>query len=160
MQIGFILSLIFAIIVALFAVLNSEPVSIRLFWQKYEFSQGIVILGSAALGAVIVLILGVFGNIRTKLKIHDLNNQIKGLTSENEDLKNQLSLIQGDKSVNIEGYEASLDNSNNSNLNQEHNLDQPIECNLNITYNEQCIFYYEYVILWLILYKKGKTHYL
>lgn len=123
MQIGFILSLIFAIIVALFAVLNSEPVSIRLFWQKYEFSQGIVILGSAALGAVIVLILGVFGNIRTKLKIHDLNNQIKGLTSENEDLKNQLSLIQGDKSVNIEGYEASLDNSNNSNLNQEHNLD-------------------------------------
>lgn len=124
MQIGFILSLIFAIIVALFAVLNSEPVSIRLFWQKYEFSQAIVILGSAALGAVIVLILGIFGNIRTKLKIHDLNNQIKGLTSENEDLKNQLNLIHSDKNANIpDGYDASLASSKNSDLNQAHNLD-------------------------------------
>ncbi len=97
MQIGFIVSLVFAIIVALFAVMNSEPVFIRLFWGKYEFSQAIVILGSAALGAVTVVLLGVFGSIRKKLKIHELNNHIKVLEQENADLKKQLDLAHPDK---------------------------------------------------------------
>jgi len=41
MQIWFIFSLVFAVFVALFAVLNSEIVTIRVLWAKYELSQSV-----------------------------------------------------------------------------------------------------------------------
>ena len=76
MQIWFVFSLIFAAIVTLFAVLNAEVVTIKLFWANYELSQSLVILMSAALGSVITIFLGVFSRIKSKIKIMELNSQL------------------------------------------------------------------------------------
>lgn len=87
MQILFIFSLIFAILVSIFAVMNSEPVTIKLLWKQFQFSQAIVILGSAVFGAVIVALLGVFNKVKSTLKIRELQNKIKSLEKEIEELK-------------------------------------------------------------------------
>jgi uncharacterized integral membrane protein len=90
MQIWFIVSLLFSVIVAVFAVLNSSVVSINLMFQSFETPQSIVILGSAALGAVIVLFLGVFSKVKTTLKIRELNNALKAAEKKNDLLGNSI----------------------------------------------------------------------
>ncbi len=88
MQVLFIFSLIFAILVSIFAVMNSDPVTIKILWKQYEFSQAIVILGSAAFGAIIVAFLGIVNRVKTRLKVRELQNKIKGLEKELEELGN------------------------------------------------------------------------
>ena len=90
MQIWFIVSLLFSVIVAIFAVLNSSIVTINLVFQSFEMSQSIVILGSAAFGAVIVLFLGLFNKIKTSLKIRELSNTLKASEKKNELLSNSI----------------------------------------------------------------------
>lgn len=87
MQVLFIFSLVFAILVSIFAVMNSDPVTIKLLWKQYEFSQAIVILGSAAFGAIIVALLGIVNRVKTTLKVRELQNKIKGLEKELEELR-------------------------------------------------------------------------
>lgn len=92
MQILFILSLIFAILVSIFAVMNSDPVTIKLLWKQFEFSQAIIILGSAAIGATIVALLGMVNRVKSSLKIRELQNRIKGLEKQLEEFKPPESL--------------------------------------------------------------------
>lgn len=87
MQILFIFSLIFAILVSIFAVMNSDPVTIKLLWKQFEFSQAIVILGSAAFGAIIVALMGMVSRVKSTLKVRELQNKIKGLEKEVEELR-------------------------------------------------------------------------
>ena len=84
MQIWFVVSLIFSIIVVVFAALNSEVVTIKLFWVNYELSQSVVILISAAFGAAIAIFLGLFSQLKSKLKIRALESNL-----ENADIKNR-----------------------------------------------------------------------
>lgn len=90
MQIWFIISLLFSVIVAFFAVLNSSVVSINLFFQSFELSQSIVILVSAVSGAIIVLFLGLFSKVKSSLKIRELNNALKISEKKNELLSNSV----------------------------------------------------------------------
>ncbi len=87
MQILFVISLLFAILVSIFAVMNSDTVTIRLLWREYPFSQAIVILGSASVGAIIVALLGTFNKIKSSFKIRELNNKVKSLEKEIDELK-------------------------------------------------------------------------
>ncbi len=91
MQIWFIFSLIFSLIVALFAVLNSNVVTIRLLFKNYHLSQSMVILGSAVFGAIIVFFIGIFNNLKLKLKIRELNNTIKILEKNIEQLNTKIN---------------------------------------------------------------------
>lgn len=79
MQFGFIMSLVFAILIALFAVQNSNVVTIQLIFWKVELSQSVVILASAAIGAIIAAFLSIFKRFKSSLKIRELNHQIKEL---------------------------------------------------------------------------------
>ncbi len=88
MQIWFVFSLIFAAIVTLFAVLNADVVTIKLFWSNFELSQSLVILMSAALGSVITIFLGIFSRIKSRIKIMDLNSQL-GIANQKIDLLNK-----------------------------------------------------------------------
>jgi len=92
MRIWFVFSLIFSVLVAAFAVLNSNVVPIRLYWVDYQLSQSLVILLSALLGALIALFLGIFSKIRSTLKIRDLNFVVKNLEQKISDLNNQNTL--------------------------------------------------------------------
>ncbi|MTI70958.1 MAG: LapA family protein [Firmicutes bacterium] len=91
MQIGFILSLIFAIIVTVFAIQNAGDVEIKFLYAKVEISQALVIFISAALGAIIVTILGLFREFKSKMKIKDLNKTISKLSEENNRYEEQLT---------------------------------------------------------------------
>lgn len=96
MQLWFIFSLIFAIFVTLFAVMNADPVQIKLVFKEYQLSQALVIFISAALGAITVTFLGLVKQIRSSLKIKELSRQVKTLKDENDKLKEKVSSIEND----------------------------------------------------------------
>ncbi|SHJ51096.1 LapA family protein [Paramaledivibacter caminithermalis] len=120
MQILFVFSLVFAILVSLFAVMNSDPVTIKLLWKQYRFSQAIVILGSAAIGAIIVALLGIFSKVKSSLKIRELNNKIRKLEREIQEPKsfeNSYEDIRQGSNVNN-----NLDNIDNDTIKEQMNI--------------------------------------
>ncbi len=82
MQIYFILSLLFSVVVALFAVINSDIIEISYFLGKIEVAQSVVILVSAAFGALIMGLFAVFSKFKSGLKTMKLNGRIKTLERE------------------------------------------------------------------------------
>ena len=90
MEKGFILSLIFAGIVGLFALSNGEKVAIDLIFTKVEMSQAIVIFISAFLGAIIVAILGLVKDLKYKKTIREITKEIETIKEEKKGLIDQL----------------------------------------------------------------------
>jgi uncharacterized integral membrane protein len=97
MQVWFIFSLIFSLIVAAFAVLNSEVVTVKLFWANFELSQSVVILVSAALGASVTFFLSLFSKIKSTLKIRELSIALK-------DAEKKVALLNNS----VKGYELKI----------------------------------------------------
>lgn len=89
MRIWFVFSLFFSVLVAIFAVLNSNVVLIKLYWVDYQLSQSLVILLSAVLGALIATFSGIFSKIKSTLKIRELNFIVKSLEQKIIELTNQ-----------------------------------------------------------------------
>ncbi len=83
MQVWFVFSLIFSIIVVAFAALNSEVVTIKFFWVNYDLSQSVVILLSAACGAAIAIFLGLFSKIKSSLRIRALTSNLEDAETKN-----------------------------------------------------------------------------
>lgn len=76
MQLYIIIGLIFALLVAAFAVQNATKVDIRfLLWEFKGISLALVVLGAAAGGALIVFILGVGRELRHTLRVRELSHQ-------------------------------------------------------------------------------------
>ena len=90
MEKGFILSLIFAGIVGIFALSNSERVSIDLIFTTLEISQAIVIFISAFLGAIIVAILGWVKDLKYKKRIKELTRENDMIQEDRSNLLGQL----------------------------------------------------------------------
>lgn len=90
MEKGFILSLIFAGIVGIFALSNSEKVAIDLILTRVEISQAIVIFISAFLGAIIVAFLGWVKGLKFKKIIKELNREKDSIEEEKNKLMSQL----------------------------------------------------------------------
>ena len=88
MQIWFVISLVFSAVITIFAVLNADVVTIRLFWVNYDLSQSLVILISAAFGAIITIFLGIFSKIKFSLKIRELNSELGSAHKKIELLSN------------------------------------------------------------------------
>lgn len=86
MEKGFILSLILAAIVGVFALSNGERVEIDLIFTEVFMSQAIVIFISTFLGAVIVAILGWMKSWKYKRQIKDLNKKIISADAEKNNL--------------------------------------------------------------------------
>ncbi len=87
MQIILVFALVFALLVAIFALSNANEVIIRLPWGSYPMSQALVILGSAAFGAIVVLMLGLFSQIKARIRIWEYKGKVKKLEKELIDLK-------------------------------------------------------------------------
>lgn len=89
-----ILSLICSLLMAIFAIQNAGLVTIQLFWITTEVPLVLVILGSTIAGALVMLLLAIWRELRLKLKTKQtlkdettnkvLTNQ-KSLTSQSED---------------------------------------------------------------------------
>lgn len=91
MQKGFILSLVFAAIIAVFALNNSGKVLIDLFFTEIEMSQAIIIFISALLGAVIVAILGWVKSFKVKKESKDCHKEVNKIEEDNKELRNLLT---------------------------------------------------------------------
>lgn len=83
----FILGIIFALIVATFAVINVDPVTVNYLFGKAQWPLVLVILGSVFMGGVIVGAVGLF-------RIYVLQRKFKALEKENTQLKAELTSIQ------------------------------------------------------------------
>lgn len=82
MQLGFIVILIMAIFVAIFAIQNGTPVPVDLFLARYEMPLAVIMMFCLILGAVIVLILGAFRQFKKSSELKDLKNKIKALEND------------------------------------------------------------------------------
>lgn len=102
MQFIIVISMIFALFIALFAIQNATVITINFLWYKFNLSQAVVILGSALFGILIMLPFDIVKRVRFRIKINELNSKIKKLdeelsiaketiikTKEDLDLKNQ-----------------------------------------------------------------------
>lgn len=89
-EIKFIISLIFSILVAVFAIQNSGNVEVRFFLAQFTISQAVVILVSAIVGAIIVLLLGLIKQIKQNMKIKQLSKEVNNLTNEKDELEAKL----------------------------------------------------------------------
>jgi len=80
-QLYLVLGILFALIVAIFAVQNTEKVVIYfLFWQMQEASKVIIILASAAFGALAMFFLGFMWSYKKIKRIRQLEAEIADLT--------------------------------------------------------------------------------
>ena len=63
-----IVTLVVALLVAIFAVQNAAPVAIQFFWMVAEVPLVLVILGSVFAGAIIVFLMAIWREYRLKRK--------------------------------------------------------------------------------------------
>lgn len=84
---GVIFSLIFALLIGLFALSNSDKVIIDFILTEFVMSQALVILISALLGALIIFLISFFRSMRWKKKIKELKKEIELLNDENKLMK-------------------------------------------------------------------------
>lgn len=82
MQVILVLSMVFSIIVAIFAVQNAGVVVVNLLWYKISLSQAVIILGSALVGVLIMVPFDVVRTIKNKLKVIELSGENKRLKEE------------------------------------------------------------------------------
>ncbi len=97
-----VISMIFAIFIALFALQNSTVITINFLWYKLNLSQAVVILGSALIGILTMLPFDVVRRIKTGIKISELNNKINKL---NEKLKENETITDSTVTTNNENTE-------------------------------------------------------
>ncbi len=78
-----IVALAFAVLVAMFAIQNSTPVSVSFFkWQLTDISLAIVILGSAAAGALAVGLFTFVREIGLRLSLRSCNTKVDTIGKE------------------------------------------------------------------------------
>jgi lipopolysaccharide assembly protein A len=86
----FVLALVFASIVAVFALQNASAVDISFLTLNLSISQALVILLSAVFGALVVLLLSLVRWIKCQTKIKSQSKSISTLELENKQLKMKL----------------------------------------------------------------------
>lgn len=96
MRFGFIISLVFAIAVAIFGIQNSEVISVNFFSTNINISLALIIFISTIIGAIIVAMLGLkkelslsHGNKQLTKKAKNFQDEIEVLKDENVSLKNE-----------------------------------------------------------------------
>lgn len=89
MQKQFIFLILVSIIVAIFALTNAEVMTVRLFFWTYQLSGSLVILISVALGALLVLVFGLYKSVKTQFTLRNLNNEVISVKASNESLNNR-----------------------------------------------------------------------
>lgn len=89
MQKNIIISLIFAILIAVFAILNAAAIEVNFIFATMNISAALVILISACLGAIIVYSIDTIANMKEKKKYKDFDKRLENLLVENDQLKTE-----------------------------------------------------------------------
>ncbi|MDW5299910.1 MAG: LapA family protein [Sedimentibacter sp.] len=107
MQIGFIVTLVIAIFVSIFAIQNGTPVDVDLFLATYRMPLALLMMACLIIGAVMVLILGSSRQFKKRSESKEVKNKLK--TFENDK-------IQADNSIKAMGTEIQTLKDNNAAL--------------------------------------------
>jgi lipopolysaccharide assembly protein A len=89
-----LLGITFALIVAVFAVINVDPVTVNYFFGQAEWPLILVILGSVLMGGIIIGSVGLF-------RLYVLQRKLKALEKENLLLKEQAEKSHADKKKDV-----------------------------------------------------------
>lgn len=137
MQIGFIVILVIAIFVAIFAIQNGTPVPIDLFFARYEMPLAVIMMGCLILGAVIILILGTTRQFKKRSEQKELKNKIKAFETEKAQHDINIKTLETEKAqhdISIKTIET--ENQNLKNANAEL-MDKVTELNNIIKHKEE-----------------------
>ncbi|MCA0386661.1 MAG: lipopolysaccharide assembly protein LapA domain-containing protein [Firmicutes bacterium] len=97
MQAYIVLMLIFAIFVTLFAIFNATAVTVSFIFTEMEVSLALVIIGSALLGALLVMLFDAVKKLKTSKIIREANKKVqeleKQLVLKDEALRQRDSMI-------------------------------------------------------------------
>jgi len=94
LQTTLVLALLFALAVAGFAVQNAEPITVRFLQWEARTSLVVVILGAAAVGALSVGLAGGFRQLRTGLRVRNLQHMTQRLEQELEQVRTARDVLQ------------------------------------------------------------------
>ncbi len=86
----FVLALIFALIVAVFAIQNAAPVDVNFLAWKVSISQALIVLIAAIFGALAVLLLSLVKQVKLKANIRSDKKTITTLQTEIQTMKGKL----------------------------------------------------------------------
>ncbi|MDX9870991.1 MAG: LapA family protein [Clostridia bacterium] len=95
MQIYLISALIFSLLVATFAVQNTEVVSINFLTWSFSVSLVLVLLGAAVAGALVLYFFGLFKQVGAWMKIRQLNHRKDELEKQVKKLEEKLNTCAG-----------------------------------------------------------------
>lgn len=90
MEFKFIIFLILSVLVAIFTIQNSAPVTISFFMFNQEISQALIILIAIIIGAIMALFLGLIRQFSTNKSIKGKDKAIKELEKERDELRESL----------------------------------------------------------------------
>lgn len=82
MQFYIVLSLIFGILITLFALFNSAVVAVNFFFAEVQIPLALVIIGSALIGAITMLIFDTFRRIKAGKNLKDMTKKVGGFEKE------------------------------------------------------------------------------
>jgi uncharacterized integral membrane protein len=99
MQLGLVVGLIFGVIIAFFAVLNTDTVTLNYYFGQINASVALLVLVSAAMGALAVSVVGLVKQVRTGFALWDYRNKLGRLQKEVEALKEQKKALYDDLAV-------------------------------------------------------------
>ncbi|MCK8825225.1 LapA family protein [Fuchsiella alkaliacetigena] len=94
MQFILVVALVFALLVALFAIQNATMVEVVLFTWEFETSLVVIILGAAILGALSVGLFSVVKQIKWRMRLRKKEQQISSLESELDEMATEVELAQ------------------------------------------------------------------
>lgn len=94
MQLGFILVLIISIIVAIFAIQNGALVVVDLFFFQLKTPLAVVMMVCLIIGAIIVLALGAFRQVKKVSESKELKNKIKVFENEKIQYENSIKMME------------------------------------------------------------------
>lgn len=99
MQGTIIFGLIFAILIAIFAIQNASIVALNLLMWKFEISLAVVVLGSIIFGALVIGIFSYFKQFQLRRKNKNLKLEIQSLKDELENKEEEIIKLKSYNSV-------------------------------------------------------------
>lgn len=105
-QWGLLFAFIFALIVAIFAVINVDPVTVDYLFGTAQWPLVLVILASALLGALIVGGFGIFRVFRFRRENRALKRENQQLEEKLQKLKEETAIGEGTKKAGTDDQSA------------------------------------------------------
>lgn len=94
MQLTYIFALLFSVVIAMFAIVNAQPVKVDFVFDEFQISLALIILISAFAGAFILGFLGLFKQIKSGFQLRDVKGKNKKLEAQIEEVDKKLIDVQ------------------------------------------------------------------